>query len=345
MLSYDVKDTSARPGELLAVRIGDIKFKRANNDNRMFAEVEIGRYGKTKKSRIVPLIKSLPYLKAWLAQHPQSGNPNAYLFVSFNHKSKYTNTPLKPGSLAGIYDELHKKYFPKLLEKPDIPMQHDDNALQEGDRIKIRALLKKPWNPYIRRHTALTEKAPLLKDFNLRQHAGWVKSSNMVEIYTHELGGESSEDLLMACGIDIRASNKSEAASQLALQARACPHCSEPNKPDFKFCLSCGMVLVIDEYNATIQSLQEAENAKKELAALKAKQEETARKQQLDIEHMKVQLESNHDQVSKLLEMLSDIQKQEKAGQKNFILRKLGVLTNGEIGEDPESGIVTEPLF
>jgi len=48
----------------------------------------------------------------------------------------------------------------------------------------------------IRRHTALTEKAPLLKDFNLRQHAGWVKSSNMVEIYTHELGGESSEDLL-----------------------------------------------------------------------------------------------------------------------------------------------------
>jgi integrase len=62
-------DTSARPGELLAVRIGDIKFKRANN-NRMFVEVGVGRYGKTKKGRIVPLIKSLPYLKAWLAQHP-----------------------------------------------------------------------------------------------------------------------------------------------------------------------------------------------------------------------------------------------------------------------------------
>jgi hypothetical protein len=217
----------------------------------------------------VPLIKSLPYLKAWLAQHPQAGNSNAHLFVSFNHKSKYTNTPLKPGSLAGIYDELHKKCFPKLLEKPDIPMRHDD-AVPE-DRNKIRALLKKPWNPYIRRHTALTEKAPLLKDFNLRQHAGWVKNSNMVEIYTHELGGESSEDLLMAYGIDVRASNKSEAASQLALQAKACPHCSEPNKPDAKFCLSCGMVLAVDEYNATIESLQEAEDTKKRLTELERK--------------------------------------------------------------------------
>jgi predicted ribosome quality control (RQC) complex YloA/Tae2 family protein len=224
-------------------------------------------------------------------------------------------------------------------------MQHDYYAPE--DRIKIRALLKKPWNPYIRRHTALTEKSPLLKDFNLRQHAGWVKSSNMVEIYTHELGGESSEDLLMAYGIDVRASNKSEAASQLALQTKACPHCSEPNKPDAKFCLSCGMVLAIDEYNATIQSLQEAENAKKELAALKAKQEETARKQQMDIEQMKAQLRNTGDQVGMLLQMLSKINQEEAKSTrpvKDFLLHKLGVLTNGEIGEDPNSGIVVEPL-
>ena len=134
------RDTSARPGELLAVGIGDIKFKRANN-NRMFAEVEVGRYGKTKKSRIVSLIKSLPYLKAWLAQHPQASNSNAYLLVTLNHKSKYANTPLKPGSLNGIYEELHRKYFPKLLENPDISTQH---YCAPEDRIKIRALLKKP---------------------------------------------------------------------------------------------------------------------------------------------------------------------------------------------------------
>ena len=36
---------------------------------------------------------------------------------------------------------------PKLLESP--------NVLPE-DKQKIRELLKKPWNPYIRRHSALT---------------------------------------------------------------------------------------------------------------------------------------------------------------------------------------------
>jgi hypothetical protein len=65
------RDTSARPSELLAIKIEDIKIKKDAN-GKIFAEVEgIGRYGKTKKARTVPLIKSLPYLKSWLAQHPQ----------------------------------------------------------------------------------------------------------------------------------------------------------------------------------------------------------------------------------------------------------------------------------
>lgn len=89
------RDTSGRPGELLAVKIEDIKIKKAGT--KIFAEVEIGRYGKKRKGRIVPLINSLPYVKAWLAQHPMSGgwNPNAYLFISNEHSAKYRNVPLK----------------------------------------------------------------------------------------------------------------------------------------------------------------------------------------------------------------------------------------------------------
>lgn len=176
----------------------------------------------------------------------------------------------------------------------------------------------------------------MLKDFNLRQHAGWVKSSNMVEIYTHELGVESSEDLLMAYGIDVRASNKNEAASQLALQAKICPHCSEPNKPDAKFCLSCSMVLTIDEYNATIQSSQEAENAKKELADMR-----------IDMEQVKTKLANTTDQIATMLEILTKINRNQvtfsEPAVKIFLERKLGTMTNGEWGEH-ESGIVTEPI-
>ena len=58
-----------------------------------------------------------------------------------------------------------KVFFPKLLEDPKVSPE---------DKVKIRELLKKPWNPYIRRHSALTEKSQILKENVLRQYAGWV---------------------------------------------------------------------------------------------------------------------------------------------------------------------------
>jgi hypothetical protein len=81
--------------------------------------------------------------------------------------------------------------------------------------------------------------------------------------------------------------------------------------------------------------------------AYKARQEEAAKQQQMDIEQVKAQLSNTNDQVGMLLQMLSKVNKQEAntiRPAKNFLLRKLGVLTNGEIGEDPESGIIVEPL-
>ena len=73
------------------------------------------------------------------------------------------------------------------------------------DKTKIKQLLSKPFNPYLRRHSSLSEKARL-NQYTLRQHAGWTKNSDMIEIYTPELGDESSADLLLAYGIDVRKS-------------------------------------------------------------------------------------------------------------------------------------------
>ena len=259
------RDTSARPGELLAVRIGDVKIKKTGT-NKMFAEVEIGRYGKVKKSRIVPLIDSLPYFKAWLAQHPMSNNPQAHLFISYEHSARYRNTPLRISSLRGIYLDFRYKHFPKLLleERTYVPPE---------DKTKIKQLLRKPFNPYLRRHSSLSEKASLVNGYTLRQHAGWTKNSDMIEIYTHELGGESSEDLLLAYGIDVRKNNiitndKGEEVLS-SLQPKTCPNCSEPNKPTSKFCTHCQMVLTFDAFNETIE---EAEKTKKEFEQLKENQ-------------------------------------------------------------------------
>jgi hypothetical protein len=77
---------------------------------------------------------------------------------------------LKTNSLRTIYEKYRQEFFPKLLESPDVPPE---------DKVKIKQLLKKPWTPYIRRHSAITEKSRILKEHVLRQHCGWSTSSNM----------------------------------------------------------------------------------------------------------------------------------------------------------------------
>jgi site-specific recombinase XerD len=145
------RDTSGRPHELLKIRVGDIMYKMTGTAT--YAEVTIGKGGKTAQ-RTVPLTDSIPYIKDWLQEHPTGSNRNAFLFVSLEKQSAYRNIPLKPSSLGVMYRRLKLEFFPRLLSNPDIT---------EEDRNRIRVLLDKPWNPYIRRHTALTEKARLLK--------------------------------------------------------------------------------------------------------------------------------------------------------------------------------------
>jgi hypothetical protein len=59
-------------------------------------------------------------------------------------------------------------------------------------------------------------------------------------------------------------------------------------------------------------------------------------------------LKDNTDQVSMLFQMLRNVKQQvakTTGPAKDFLLKKLGVLTNGEWGEDPNHpGFVSEPV-
>ena len=114
-----------------------------------------------------------------------------------------------------------------------------DPNIPSEDKQKIKELLKKPWNPYIRRHSALTQKSTMLKEYVLRQHASWS-------------GNESSESLLEAYGIVPK-----DQQSVDVLMPRQCPNCNEPNKPDSKFYAKCRIVLTYDAYNETLEKQQE----------------------------------------------------------------------------------------
>ena len=184
------KDLSARPHEILNLKIKDIVFKTAGN--KQYAEVLVN--GKTG-SRHIPLIQSIPYVKDWLSNHPSRNNPNSPLFVGLGTNSM--GKQLTNNGLYGIYKDYKESFFPRLLEDPTVPGE---------DKERIKGLLSKPFNPYIRRHSALTEKSTKLKSSTLEQHAGWVPGSNMQKRYVHYFGNESSIDILEAYGIVTKSS-------------------------------------------------------------------------------------------------------------------------------------------
>jgi hypothetical protein len=233
------------------LKIKDITFKTTGN--YQYAEALVN--GKTG-SRPIPLIDSIPYLKDYLDhQHPQPGNPNSPLICG---TGRGLGKHIGAIRIYKIYDKYKKQIFPKLLESPTI--------LPE-DKQKITELLKKPWNPYIRRHSALTEKSTILKEHVLRQHAGWSGSSQMHLKYLHYFGNESNESLLEAYGIVVSGQQIDQ------LRPKQCPNCSEPNKPGSKFCAKCRMVLTYDAYNATIEETcdreKDVDNLKEQVAILK----------------------------------------------------------------------------
>jgi hypothetical protein len=274
------RDSSCRPHELLKLRIKDVIFKTSGD--YQYAEITVN--GKTG-IRTIPLFACIPYLKDWLDEHPQRGNPNGMLFPSMSDKN-FGRKMMGSEGIRLVYRKYKLNYFPNLLEVP---------TTSPEDKIKVKDLLKKPWNPYIRRHSALTEKAQILKEPILKMHAGWSGRSQMNLKYEHWFGNESSQSLLEAYGIVTKNKEPSE-----TLRPKQCPNCNEPNKPDSKFCAKCRMVLTYDAYSETVEVKQ---NKDKELESFKERM--------TNIENILVAIQPMLQQVKP--EMLSKLQIVEKA--------------------------------
>jgi integrase len=93
------RDTGCRPHEILNLKIKDVVFKTSGTNQ--YAEVLVN--GKTG-SRHIPLISSIPYVKDWLSQHPQQGNPNAPLICGYN---KSLGRRLNPVAITQLYKKPH----------------------------------------------------------------------------------------------------------------------------------------------------------------------------------------------------------------------------------------------
>ncbi|MGB6530082.1 MAG: zinc ribbon domain-containing protein, partial [Candidatus Nitrosopolaris sp.] len=227
-------------------RIKDVEFIDGNGGGgggSGYAKIVVN--GKTGE-RSLPLIDSIPYVTQWISNHhPQGSNREAILLPNIQ-----TGKAIQVDTMLKAYNN-YKSYFTSLLSSEDVP---------EDDKKKIRDLLKKRWNPYVHRHSAITEKSGLLADSKLRQYAGWTPRSNMHYKYVHFSGGESMKDLLKAKGIlqDDKQVN--------VLQPKTCPNCREPNKPDAQFCFKCNFVMSFEVYQ---NGMEEREKKDLEIYGLK----------------------------------------------------------------------------
>jgi integrase/recombinase XerD len=234
------RDLSARPHEILNLKIRDIVFKTVDGGKQYAMVVVNGKTG----SRSVPLFQSIPYVKQWLSDHPSRNNPNSPMFVGLGRNSM--GKRLSINGLYGIYKDYKENFFPKLLE---------DTTISHEDKEKIKAMLAKPFNPYIRRHSALTEKSTKLKSSTLNQHAGWQPGSNMAQVYIHYFGNESSESLLEAYGIVTKNNISID-----TLNPKICPNCNEGNTQDAKFCTKCKMIMSFEGYQEALESQNKKED-------------------------------------------------------------------------------------
>jgi len=155
-----------------------VVFKTVD-DGKQYAEILVN--GKTG-SRHIPLIQSIPFIKDWLSDHPSRNNSNSHIFVSLNNQSN-GRKGLTINGLYKIYDDYKNVLLPKLLSVTD-PL----TTISSEDKDKIKVLLAKPFNPYVRRHTGLTEKSTKLKTHTLKQYVGWSINSGMADKYIHYFG-------------------------------------------------------------------------------------------------------------------------------------------------------------
>lgn len=212
-------ESGCRIGEILTLRIRNVRF-----DDYGAILIVSGKTG----DRRVRIIASAPKLAQWLENHPLKNKPEAPLWVVIGTRNRGAML-----SYAAAKATLKK--------------------------TAKRAGLKKRIYPHLFRHSRATFLANFLTEAQLKQHFGWVQSSDMASVYVHLSGRDVDNTLLKLQGIKTDKQEK-----EVALKTVLCQRCNEKNSPSSKFCMRCGSPLdlktaiQLDETRAKADKLMSA---------------------------------------------------------------------------------------
>jgi integrase/recombinase XerD len=268
------RDTACRPHEMLKLKIKDIVVQQLDSGTQIARITVNGKTG----TRNVRLHNSYPRLKDWLTNgHPFAGNPNAALFCGNGKKNN--GRRLADNAINAMYYRYKNVVFPNVLKDPLAP---------EENKRKIRDLLKKPWNPYVRRHTAATEISNGLKDPVLvDDYMGWSHKGNTRQKYQHYYTDDAFDAMLMTMNGLVLPSSVEKSRSKNLLKPKMCPNCDESNKPESKFCSKCKFVLSFEAFSEAMEekgkAAKEVEQQKKALEDRLRRMEEYLDKTNLEV--------------------------------------------------------------
>jgi len=192
-------DTGVRPGELLSLRIRDVRDVRIGGR----PAYELTVYGKTGH-RVVYVVDGYGYLRAWLEAHPRREDPEAPLFCALGRK---------------VGRPLARRGLRKLIEKA----------------VRVAGLNKRVY-PYLFRHSRLTGLAEAgVSEPMLKEWAGWTKGSPMPSVYIHFSGRETRRVVAELLGVP----EEPEEPTVGVLPLKTCPACGRRVEPDRLYCPYC----------------------------------------------------------------------------------------------------------
>jgi len=190
-------ESGARIGELGSMRLRDVSFKQG------YATLMLK--GKTGSRRVI-VVAAMPYLQAWMENHPLKSEFESPLWVNMGTVNRY-----------------------KAMSYP---------ALAKVLKVAARkAGLKKRVTPHKLRHSRATFLAKKITEAQMNQLFGWKQGSEMPSIYVHLSGRDIDDAILGVYGL------KKVKDEKPKLTPRICPRCNATNAYDAKFCSKCGLAL------------------------------------------------------------------------------------------------------